>query len=188
MIQFLTVPRCSQWTLWQVGGIPLWQQVGEERSGSAAGKVGQLCPHPKQLPLPQTWTGGRAGLWSSLRDFLCWPPSRRSSHPSSPSFLFPTFPFFLPLILLSCQNPSPLPALLAVYPALWSAPLSGGCPPAKGGAGTEHIEEQPGWQVTPLAWGSSSPPDGDRGLCSLSSSSMLVTRIALKFTDLTTDH
>lgn len=103
----------------------------------------------------------------------------------------PFFPHFLSSRLLSffsVRIPPLSPALLAVYPARWSAPLSGGCPPAKGGAGTEHSQEQPGWQLTLLAWGSSSPPDGDRGLCSLSSNSMLATRIALKFTDLTTDH
>lgn len=59
MTQLPTALHCSQWTEWQVGGIPLWQQVGggERSLSSCQGRSAHPCT-PLLLPLPHACVGG----------------------------------------------------------------------------------------------------------------------------------
>lgn len=57
--QLPTALHCCQWTEWQVGGTPLWQQVGGggKLSSSWQGQAAH-SPPPVSLPLPQACAGG----------------------------------------------------------------------------------------------------------------------------------
>lgn len=57
--QLPTALHCSQWTGWQVGGIPLWQQVGGgERLLSSWQGRSDHPSIPLHLPLPHACAGG----------------------------------------------------------------------------------------------------------------------------------